>query len=208
MSDKILEIKNFIPLSYQDELDRVVHQNNFPWFFMEDVTHHNKAILNQIEEKNAGFFHQVYKDDEIKSDNLFQFVLPIYYLIQEKTPINIKELYRLRLGNIVRSVTDNHYHNPHIDYFTDHWTALYYVNDSDGDTFIFNETNPKFSEEYDKELKKEKSWSIKKKISPQKGKLVLFNGKHYHASSSPKINSHRIVLTINFKGTWNKFDFI
>ena len=123
MSDKILEIKNFIPLSYQDELDRVVHQNNFPWFFMEDVTHHNKAILNQLEEKNAGFFHLVYKDDEIKSDNLFQFVLPLYYLIQEKTPINIKELYRLRLGNIVKSVTDNHYHNPHIDKFTDHWTA-------------------------------------------------------------------------------------
>jgi hypothetical protein len=30
---------------------------------------------------------------------------------------------------------------PHIDSFFPHWNAIYYVNDSDGDTVIFNETN-------------------------------------------------------------------
>ncbi len=193
----ILEIENFIPVLYQDELDNAVHNHNFPWYFLEDVTYSDKALS---EEKNIGFYHLVFENREIKSNNLCQFLLPIYYLIQEKTPVNLEELYRLRLGNIVRSASEN-YNNPHIDTFTDHWTALYYVNDSDGDSFIFNETNPEFSKEYDEELKKEKSWTIKKRISPQKGKLVLFNGNRYHASSSPNVNSHRVVLTINFKGT-------
>jgi hypothetical protein len=58
--------------------------------------------------------------------------------------------------------------------------ALYYVEDSDGDTFFFK-----------------KNGEISRRISPQKGKLVLFDGSIYHASSPPQDHKSRIVINTN-----------
>jgi hypothetical protein len=64
--------------------------------------------------------------------------------------------------------------------------ALYYVNSCNGDTFIFNETT------------QSKEYTIKKRITPEKGKLLLFDGNNYH-SSSPASNSNiRLVISFNY----------
>ena len=51
-----------------------------------------------------------------------------------------KTLLRIRLGLFTQNAAAGPYHNPHVDFYLPHQNALYYVNDSDGDTFIFNET--------------------------------------------------------------------
>lgn len=83
----------------------------------------------------------------------------------------------------------DNYHVPHIDYTGDIETAIYYVNDSDGDTFVFNEKPDESLTEI----------SIKERISPAKGRLVLFDSSYLHASSSPVISSERIVINLVFK---------
>jgi hypothetical protein len=73
------------------------------------------------------------------------------------------------------------YHTPHIDNgFEDQITALYYVNDSDGDTFFFDDSN-----------------KIVKRITPKKGTLVMWRGKVFHAKSSPIKTASRVVININ-----------
>jgi hypothetical protein len=66
---------------------------------------------------------------------------------------------------------------------------LYYVNDSDGDTFLFDEfqkdTIPL-------------NFNILERISPKKGKGIFFESDRYHASSNPKHTSIRLVLNFNF----------
>ena len=37
------------------------------------------------------------------------------------------------------------------------------------------------------------------RVAPQKGRMVFFEGKHYHASMHPMKSSHRIVVTFNFR---------
>lgn len=61
------------------------------------------------------------------------------------------------------------------------WTAIYYVNDSDGNTIIFDE-----------DLK------VRKVITPKKGRLVLFHGHSLHAGQPPIHSNKRIVINYNF----------
>ena len=66
-------------------------------------------------------------------------------------------------------------------------SIIYYVNDSDGDTVIFNEKPPA------------KDLSIKHKVSPKQGRLLFFDSSYYHSSTPPRNTDIRLVLNIAFK---------
>jgi hypothetical protein len=68
-------------------------------------------------------------------------------------------------------------------------TAIYYVNNTDGDTYIFNEKVPKQKD----------GVSVYETVTPKKGKMLVFNSNQFHASSSPINNNIRLVLNIVFK---------
>ena len=69
--------------------------------------------------------------------------------------------------------------DPHNDIYEPHLVCLYYINDSDGDTVFFNKEN---------EIKR---------VSPKKGRIVLFDGAIKHSAGIPK-NLPRFILNINF----------
>ena len=70
----------------------------------------------------------------------------------------------------------------HTDWNYPHWVLLYYVNDSDGDTILFNDKEEEIQ-----------------RITPQKGKAVFFNGEIKHCASQP-VKNHRSVINFNFLG--------
>jgi hypothetical protein len=89
---------------------------------------------------------------------------------------------------------------PHIDSFFPHWNAIYYVNDSDGDTFIFNETNDTYDAGQDDIIRiKENKFTVKKRITPKKGKILIFPGKYYHSSSFARESKFRCVINMNLE---------
>jgi hypothetical protein len=69
---------------------------------------------------------------------------------------------------------------------------LYYVNDSDGDTFLFNRTKK------DGPIPKDSELEILKRVSPKKGRVVLFDGSRYHSSSGPS-KDVRCIINFNVK---------
>ena len=74
---------------------------------------------------------------------------------------------------------------PHIDLHNrKHLVALYYVCDSDGDTIIYNERE---------ELG---TYTIKQKVTPKQGRMVLFDGSLYHTAEQP-LNNVRCVVNYN-----------
>ena len=82
---------------------------------------------------------------------------------------------------------DGDYHPPHWDSeYENSYSMVYYVNDSDGPTYIFDRFWPDSP----------KGIPILKKINPKKGDFVLFHSTRWHASSNPIINSRRVVLNI------------
>ena len=47
------------------------------------------------------------------------------------------------------------------------------------------------------EKKESPKYTIKYKCDPEKNKLFVFDGKHYHASSCPQHHDARLAITIN-----------
>ena len=74
-------------------------------------------------------------------------------------------------------------HNAHVDQNYPHIVGLYYPNDSDGDTFFFDD-----------------DLNVIHREPVERGKMVVFDGKWKHSSSSPTKNI-RYSLNINYEPT-------
>lgn len=74
----------------------------------------------------------------------------------------------------------------HLNRIDEHLVLLYYVNDCDGDTVLFDDDG------------KEKA-----RISPKRGRVLLFDGSIKHCASSPS-NAHRCVITFDLFGEFTK----
>ena len=77
---------------------------------------------------------------------------------------------------------------PHIDiYSRKHLVCLYYVCDSDGDTVIYNEKDECLDGNY----------TIKQKVTPKQGRIVLFDGGLFHAAEQPINSNTRCIVNYN-----------
>ena len=70
-----------------------------------------------------------------------------------------------------------------------HYAGILYMNDSDGDTVIFKETEEQLDGNY------EPIYSL----SPKKNRLLLFDGSYYHTGHSPSNHNNRILLNFNYR---------
>ncbi len=76
---------------------------------------------------------------------------------------------------------------PHIDIMDkNHIVGLYYVIDSDGDTIIYNER------------KESKTYTIKQRVTPKQGRIVIFDGGLYHTAEQP-LNNTRCIINYNIE---------
>jgi len=93
------------------------------------------------------------------------------------------------------------YNPPHVDPYLNSLThvdvpenmgqvnMIYYINDTDGDTFLFPGNS---ITDYE---------NPSGRVSPKKGRVLFFEPDQYHASSPPRNNMHRMVLNVNLLTT-------
>lgn len=184
---KPLEIKNVIDEKYQDEIYNLVTAVDFPWHFLEDTTH---EIKGSHVSTTPAFVNIIYNTNRDAHPHL-DFFKPLVDSIIEKSNMELISVFRMRLGFLLNTryafMGSPYQHNtPHVDGDMEHFTAVYYLNTCDGPTVVFHETAP--AEKY----------KTMHKSEPEKGKVLVFNGKHYHASTCPKVFNKRLALTINF----------
>ena len=79
-----------------------------------------------------------------------------------------------------------------------HLVMLYYVNNCDGDTILYDKTleDIPFEIDYPDEYC---NLNITHKISPKKGRILFFDGRTYHAPSSPTTGM-RCIITLDLFG--------
>jgi hypothetical protein len=101
------------------------------------------------------------------------------------------QMLRIRGGlkTFKHAFRDGNYNLPHIDYHFPHKTLILYMNETDGDTFVFNEV-------YSGEDLTE--FTIKERISPVENRAVILNGYQYHTASNPLYHDTRMILNINY----------
>lgn len=88
----------------------------------------------------------------------------------------------------------------HINQIIPHLVLLYYVNDSNGETILFNENV--IGNQNNCQLhfwQDEHNFSIDYKILPKKGRILLFDGRTYHSASSPT-EGIRCTITLDLFG--------
>jgi hypothetical protein len=179
-------IDDIVDKDYQNylELFFINPESQIQWYFYP-TTNNPENPLTPKNCYDAPQFVHTFKD------RLMGFISPhidkpIYILdgLRKKTGLKDFNLLRLK-SNLQIKKSENSLENftqPHNDVPEDHYVLLYYVNDNDGYTFLFND-----------------DLTLKAKINPKKGRAILFNGKILHASSHPINYETRIVLNFDLE---------
>ena len=179
-------IDNVIDDEYSNYLNKIVFEK-FPWYFLNTSAYENEKI-----DFSYSFYH-ILAEDNKDCSNYSQIFYPLILKCLSLT--NLKDCFikRARLG-LITKFHKKIVHSPHIDYKEPHSTILYYLNNSDGDTFVFNE---QYGDEFN-------DLTIAHRQTPTEGCALLFKSINYHASSSPINTKSRVVINIVFESDETK----
>jgi hypothetical protein len=162
-------IDDIISKDYADRIENLFLSINFPWYYIKDIT----DIGNQ---KRPAFTHQLYNDKKVNSEVL-EFLTPLIEasgisgnLVQARSFLQMPLAYDFNTPD-----------DPHIDLDYPHTVLLYYVKDSDGDTVLYG---------YD-------SLEETQRVTPKKGRAVIFDGMLYHTALQPKLDT-RCIINFDF----------
>lgn len=189
----IIVLKQAVEPNAFKQIKNEIFSDGFPWFYT------GTTLGNRSEADKFGysFFHNAYFHDDgysLIGKSLEAAIMDS--LSYMKFPIS--KMLRIRLGLI--TVTDKPIiHTPHVDFPYKHQTGLIYLNDSDGDTILYNErldTNVN-KDNNDSKVRQNKN-EIITTFTPEENKLVIFDGLLYHSSTSPTIVDRRVVVNFNF----------
>lgn len=188
---KPVEYRQVVDKEYQNKIYDYLTDISFPWHFMEDAT---TEKINTIQGSTPAFGNLLFYPGQ--ENPHLEFFKPLIAAIERESNMTITNLMRVRAGFLLNTKyaipsMPYKYNTPHRDYDQEHYVAVYYVNETDGDTVIFHETE-----------RAEKYYPMHK-CSPEPGKVLLFNGWHYHSSTCPKMFTKRIAININFTAIKN-----
>tara|TARA_R100000781_G_scaffold90301_2_gene55789 strand:+ start:1467 stop:2060 length:594 start_codon:yes stop_codon:yes gene_type:complete len=184
-------IDNFLPKKQHKLIYDLFTSNDFPWFMQPDnstvlkrnTTLQKKKFKNIKEnfQLNHMFISIQYNDGKINSE---YYSLIKNFIKKFQTDYKIKDIKLLRakinLQPRIPDAKEFHHNTPHVDFSKlQHNVLLYYVNDSDGDTFLFDKGK------------------ILKRVSPKANRLLVFDGTILHTGSHPIKSDYRLALNIN-----------
>jgi len=180
-------IDNFLSPTYFKTLKQLLEGNMFDWYYQEHIS---SNFDNS--KQSFGFSSWIVDIDGNlrKYGDLFTGFLT---QLQDIYP-DCNRILRCRADMVV-SANKTHLHSPHID-INDipHYSCVYYVNESDGNTVIYNEKSE--TNDFEPDLSK---LTIKTEIEPVPNRLVIFDGQYIHSGHSPVEYKRRIILNTNIE---------
>ncbi len=194
---QVTVIDDFIDKDYQEKIKLQLlggfdktnkhHDSDFPWFYIEDVT----AAGDEDSQHRPGLGHQYVEFDDISPgivvSDYHDLMIPMLKKVGFRVGIRDVKVIQgrsfLQFPIKERGEPDL----PHIDIMDkNHIVGLYYVIDSDGDTIIYNER------------KESKTYTIKQRVTPKQGRIVIFDGGLYHTAEQP-LNNTRCIINYNIE---------
>jgi hypothetical protein len=198
MSD-IIVIDDFFPKFQQRTLEVETLDRNIPWIYEHTPAYgSSKADYDfmkndeNIVSLNFGIFrYAIFRDKKMISTFYDSHLSNLKSLIEKKFNVEVESFERIYLNFSTPTGTKTEkYGVPHFDTSAPNAKIfIYYINDTDGDTIIFDEF-------YNGEINSEKK-TISQRITPKKSRAVMFDSNRYHAASWPIENTRRII-NVNF----------
>jgi len=187
----ITVIDDFLPKDVFENMQTFMQSPEFPWYYLSHVSRPAGSFIPAGAVETFGWHHNFYsKLDNVKSYSL-DGVLPLLQKLEEYEDFKI-EFIRVRAGmkTYKKGFTADNYNVPHVDYHFPHKSVVFYMNETDGDTFIFDKVFNEFPEPID--------FGIKERVSPKPNRLLILDGLCYHTASNPINSDNRIIININY----------
>jgi hypothetical protein len=178
------------------------------WQFKMDNTYeYNASLMEMKYRKFLNPFEYDISPSIITNLQINQKIFKLFFPIIEKTchhiEFELSEISRCIAGiqgvQVIRK--QNKVCNIHINQKQPHLVLLYYVNDADGETLLFDKTiNDVEDGDINMMYIDEKyEFNVVNKIMPKRGRILLFDGRTYHAASSPTTGI-RCIITLDLFG--------
>ena len=193
-------IDNFLPTGEFERLQDVILSAEFPWFYIEHVSLDpiDDNIKDQFAVETDGYAHLFYEKETNLTAVTYKVLDDFNNQLENKLGIARDDILRSRasIKHPKIGYTIENYNLPHVDYFTPHLSLIYYVNDSDGDTRIFNEKFTPTPQGMNLGISYD-TFTVKDTVEPKANRLLVINGLQYHTASNPIEHKRRVILNIN-----------
>jgi len=189
-------IDNIIPERYQDSIEELMLGSDFPWYHLGDGTFPGDDIEGHRRTPAA---QHLFVEHGKSMSSYFDFIKPLVIIGSQMADIEYREIDLMRsfLQYPLNPLMMNPEPDPlHVDNDRPHTVLLYYVNDSEGDTILTNVI--KGDEPRRKDLKVTDDM-IARRVTPKKGRAVIFDGFRYHTAEQPTTQM-RCIINCNLIG--------
>ena len=175
-------IDDVMPVVMQDQLLDICTEPSFQWSFMPDSTYDKRQerIVGDMNKPSYPSMSHLAMNEYKPKSGTANLIAAHCLCLSDKANINPYFLHRMRFGLYLPLKDAPLHNNMHVDIKQPHTVILYYVNDADGDTFFFDRNR-----------------ECVDRITPKKGRAVVFDGLTLHASSMPSKN-YRISLNLGY----------
>ena len=164
-----------------DHLESLVTSSTFPLYLNVGTLGGHKF---KVGKDSPQFTHVFIKDEQVQSDYMAQ-IEPIIFNFAAKTEVlRSKRITKCKLNLNYKDVSyaKDEFYPIHKDIHGQSGiTAIYYVNDCDGDTLFFNNNN-----------------EVVKAVTPKKGRIVYFDNQILHAGQPSKESMYRVLINFNW----------
>lgn len=204
MNARYVILDDLVPVTYQDHLESIFyHQLQGPiWSFGSATTGgfekdtFKPFIKDYTVSEGPQLICVAFADSQIVHQTWFD-LRPILWFLEMRIPsLKIKHIERCKVNlNPSNESWKDKINTPHSDitkYNKNFYTLIYYIKDSDGDTVMFDQT-------YESFMKNKTSLNVIEKITPKKGKGLLFPSNILHSGSNPVDHDCRIVVNLVFE---------
>ena len=170
-------IEKFIPNIFKTFLQNLLENVNFEWHYMNNSLNYNAT---QIQDGIFQFIHIIVDEQGNKSPH-YEKIKPLLYFFELHTGLKIKGILRMKANLLTQRELSEDINKLaiHTDVNEkDYVSFIYYVNDSDGDTVVYNADKTEIIE----------------RASPVAGNCFWFKSNQFHNATPPKHHSTRIVI--------------
>ena len=174
-------IDNFLAKTYYKNILMLLTSSNFEWWYQDNMS--APADPNSTTFNEYGFSHWFWHPDRGPNDRFSDYFQPLLFQTLDAT--NCDFILRARADMVTWS-REEFIHSAHIDFPFPNTAAVFYVNESDGDTIFYNVKQTK------EHLK------IYDRVSPKANRLVLFDGDLLHTGCSPTKHRRRMLINSNY----------
>lgn len=190
---EIVVIDDVLSPSHFAFMVEAVKSNRFPWYYMSNThTYEDEYLPN-----SHGFIHWMHEPQGFNAEpsaylNVFS---PALYVMVDAVGMVFRQLIRARVNLTLMSPQQIPGY-PHVDWNEreQYYSALFYLEDSDGETLFYDYKCVAGEVSKDPETKK-----VCKKVQPKANRGVVFNGHIAHSATLPLKHPTRTVVNFCFR---------